>query len=426
LRELEREQGYRRAHPNLPAMDRRTFLKSVAATAGALQLGRIRSLSGPAWAATTCEPPPPFDPAAWCAARGQGRFVTTTPQSNLPLRKIKAQNRSAWYGERAKYLTAFREAIGPWPAARPALSPVVLETYDGDPAFTRYKVSFKTLSGEPQAEQVFSWLFIPKGVPLPRPAIVALHQTVPQGKDEPAGVNATLPWLTFADYYARRGYVTLAPDAIGYGERTKGCYAEQGFELADAWSILQPRPEMTLLGLMLYDVTRAVDYLVQRPEVDPSRIGVMGHSQGGILTNMVLGLEPRLKVGVAGCGYGIFRSDGFFPDRWAGSQSAYMPRMTFYGVNRNALPFDFLQIMALAAPTAHLIQTAMGDTIWTPSAVAPDPIVANDLRRVHGFYGRANDFVSVRVGGGDPTKDHGWYPEGQAAADALFTRILSP
>lgn len=344
---------------------------------------------------------------------------TKTPQSNLPLRGIAANNRSAWNTERAKYLAAFRELIGPWPA-RPPLVPLELERHE-DPAFSRLKVSFRSLSGDPFAEEIRSWLFLPKGYSSPRPAIVTLHQTVLQGKDEPAGLNATLPWLTFADYYARLGYVTLAPDSIGYGERTKGCNAEQGFELADAWSILQSRPQMTLLGLMLFDVTRAVDYLVQRAEVDPARIGVMGHSQGGFLTNMALGLEPRLKVGVASCGYGIFRTDGFFPERWAGPQSAYLPRLALYKVNRNALPIDHLQMMALAAPAAHLVQTAMADTIWTPSAVAPDPFVARELRRVHGFYGRADDFVSI-----EETGDHGWYPDAQTAADALFARILRP
>jgi hypothetical protein len=54
------------------------------------------------------------------------------------------------------------------------------------------------------------------------PAIVTLHQTVPQEKDEPAGLKPTLPWLAFATYYAERGYATLAPDMIGSVERTAG------------------------------------------------------------------------------------------------------------------------------------------------------------------------------------------------------------
>ena len=396
-------------------MDRRSFLKSALIAAAGARLAGGVSVADP-----VCDPAAPFDPVAWTKARGQGPLTTKTPQSNLPLRPIVSSDLAGWQSERAKYLAAFREMIGPWPA-RPALAPVELERFE-DPAFTRIKVGFQSLSSpEPYASTIKAWLFIPKGYTQPRPAIVTLHQTVLQGKDEPAGVNATLPWYAFADYYARRGYVTLAPDAIGYGERTKGCNAAQGFELADAWPILQSRPQMTLLGLMLFDVVRAMDYLRQRPEVDPNRIGLMGHSQGGILTNMALPLDPRFKVGVASCGYGIFRTDAYFQDRWAGPQSAYLPRMHFYKVNRNALPFDMLQVMALAAPAAHLVQTAMLDTIWTPTAVAYDPLVAKQLKKVHGFYGSKQNFVSIEEAG-----DHGWYPDAQTASDALFARILRP
>jgi hypothetical protein len=89
----------------------------------------------------------------------------------------------------------------------------------------------------------------------------------------------------------------------------------------------------------------------------------LAHSQGGILVNCVLGLEPRLRVGVASCGYGLFRKDELFPERWAAKNSAYLPRLALYGNDADALPLDFLQIKALAAPRPHLVQTALGDTI---------------------------------------------------------------
>ena len=60
--------------------------------------------------------------------------------------------------------------------------------------------------------------------------------------------------------------------------------------------------------------------------MDGDRIGVLGHSQGGFLVNFVLGLAPRLKVGVASCGYGLFRKDELFPECWAAKNSAYLPR----------------------------------------------------------------------------------------------------
>jgi hypothetical protein len=213
---------------------------------------------------------------------------------------------------------------------------------------------------------------------------------------------------------------------IGYGERTKGGYERTGFEYADAFPILDAHPDTTLLGLMLFDVTRAVDYLQTRPEVDAKRIGVLGHSQGGILTNVVLGLEPRLRVGVASCGYGLFRKDKLFPERWAAKNSAYLPRMHLYREDREALPLDFLQIMAMAAPRPHLVQTALGDSIWTKPSVGEDDFVADELRRVRSLYSKeaTGGFVSVQPGGGARDRDHGWYPECQKAADALLEKVL--
>jgi dienelactone hydrolase len=381
-----------------------------------------------AGAARGDRPDDAFDPEAWLKKRQLGRLTTITPQSGKPLQPLAARTAAAWERERALYEKALWELIGAWPGRRPALDARVIEE-KAFPGYTRSKVAFRSLpSPSAHASEVRAWLFVPARPKPPRPAVVALHQTLPQGKDEPAGVRASLPWLTFARYYAERGYVTLAPDMVGYGERTAGGYARTGFEMADAAPVLDAHPGMTLLGLMLYDVTRCVDYLETRPEVDRARVGVVGHSQGGILVNVVLGLERRLRVGVASCGYGLFRKDGLFPDRWAAKNSAYLPRMALYGGDADALPLDFLQIMALAAPRPHLVQTALGDTIWTKPAVSENAFVTRELRRVRALYGREAEagFVAVEPGGGARDKDHGWYPETQKAADALFERVLGP
>ena len=379
-------------------------------------------------AVRAAEPPATidFDPAAWLRERKLGRLTVKTPQSDRPLRAIAAATREEWEKERRLYLEALRELIGPWPAVRPALGARVLEEADF-PKYVRYKVGFQSLpSSAAYASEIRAWLFVPKTGQKPMPAIVALHQTVPQGKDEPAGVKGPHSWMAFARYYAELGYVTLAPDMIGYGERTAGGYERTGFELADAAPILDKHRETTLLGLMLFDVSRSIDYLETRNEVDRARIGVIGHSQGGFLVNFVLGLEPRFRAGAASCGYGIFRKDKLFPERWAARNSAYLPRLVFYKGDADALPFDFLHIMALAAPTPHLVQTALGDTIWTKPAVEDDPFVMSELMRVHGFYGNtvAESFVSITPGRGATDKDHGWYPEGQKAADELFAKVL--
>jgi dienelactone hydrolase len=371
-----------------------------------------------------------FDPADWLRERKLGRLITRTPQSGKALQPIAARTLAEWKEERKAYLAALRELIGPWSERRPELRARVIEQKDFD-KYTRYKVGFRSLAAKAgreaeYASEIRAWLMTPKMSKPPWPAIITLHQTVPQGKDEPAGIKGPHPWMFFATHYAERGYVTLAPDMIGYGERTAGGYERTGFELADAAPILDEHRDMTLLGLMLFDVTRCVDYLESRSDVDRGRIGVIGHSQGGFLVNCVLGLEPRLRVGVASCGYGLFRGDELFPQRWAAHNSAYLPRLHLYEKDANALPIDFLQIMALAAPRAHLVQTAMGDTIWTLPAVKDNDFVIKELRRVRALYGQepARQLVSVTPADGATDRNHGWYPVGQEAADKLFEKVL--
>mgnify|MGYP000308055561 CR=1 FL=1 len=401
--------------------DRRSFLGLAGA---ALALAATSPLGLGSALAAPCEPST-FDPDAWLAARGHGLLTTQTPQSNAPLRPIAAQSLAEWIIEREGYLAALREIVGPWPA-RPALAARV-RARQRRPLYTRYKVEYQSLpSSQRYTSTITAWLFVPTAPTGPRPAIIVPHQTVLQGKDEPAGVRGG--WeQAFAKYYAERGYVTLAPDAIGYGKRTRRCNRLTGFELADAMPILANHPEMTLLGLMLFDLTRAVDFLEARAEVDPGRIGILGHSQGGFLINFLLPLEPRLRCGVASCGAGIFRTDVQFAQRWAYYNSAYVPRFWLYRNDPQALPIDFLQIIALAAPRAHMLQTPMGDTIWTLPGVAPMPFVASEVQRVRALYGgdASELFVHVVPNGGDLESNHGWWPnEAQPAADALLARAL--
>ena len=51
------------------------------------------------------------------------------------------------------------------------------------------------------------------------------------------------------------------------------------------------------MGKMIWDVSRVVDYLERLPEVDPRRIGSIGHSHGAYTTLFATALEPRHFAG---------------------------------------------------------------------------------------------------------------------------------
>jgi len=105
---------------------------------------------------------------------------------------------------------------------------------------------------------------------------------------------------------AKLGYVALAVDAFGAGERAvdpvPGAY--HGALLgASLWPA-----GVSLMGLQVEDNRRAVDYLISRPEVDPARIAITGASGGGNQSLYAGATDPRLAAVVPVCGVGTLRS----------------------------------------------------------------------------------------------------------------------
>src|SRR5436309_16079177 len=113
-------------------------------------------------------------------------------------------------------------------------------------------------------------LFIPRKRKMPAPAMICLHRTVRPGKREASGLEGDAS-LAFAPQLAARGYVTLAPDAIGFGERYHA--GEPYKHYGDAVAFYATHPEASIMGKMAYDVGRAIDFLQTLPFVDPKRIG---------------------------------------------------------------------------------------------------------------------------------------------------------
>ncbi|WP_417649362.1 alpha/beta hydrolase, partial [Enterobacter hormaechei] len=49
----------------------------------------------------------------------------------------------------------------------------------------------------------------------------------------------------------------------------------------------------------IWDLQRVVDYLLTRPDVDPARIGIIGHSLGGKMALYGAAFDPRIKAVVS-------------------------------------------------------------------------------------------------------------------------------
>lgn len=110
----------------------------------------------------------------------------------------------------------------------------------------------------------------------------------------PGGLGQASP--AFTEPGARRGYAVLCIDFPLPGYRSTGGYPiNSGLLLGN-----DPRQAPIYHGAVA--LLKAVSYLQSRPEVDKDRIGMAGSSWGGFFTTLMVGIDPRLKVG--SCLYG--------------------------------------------------------------------------------------------------------------------------
>ena len=115
----------------------------------------------------------------------------------------------------------------------------------------------------------------------PLPAVICLHGTG-QSKE---GLLAE-----YGETLARRGYIVVVPDIRTFGER------EDDYVFRAEVEILEGR---SLWGLMVWDTLRIADYLRTRPDVDPERLGIVGHSLGGHTAQAAGSLDDGIAAAVA-------------------------------------------------------------------------------------------------------------------------------
>jgi acetyl esterase/lipase len=270
-----------------------------------------------------------------------------------------------WQVRRAHILAHLQEVMGPLPGGerRVSLAVEVVETIE-EPAYVRKKLRY---ASEP-ADRVPAWLLVPKGEKGQRPAMLCLHQTVPIGKDEPVGLGGK-PNLRYARELAERGYVTLAPDYPNFGEHKVDPYA-LGYASASMKAV--------------WDNLRAVDLLASLPEVDPDRIGVIGHSLGGHNAIFTAVFDDRLKAVVSSCGFTDFRY--YYQGNLAGwSHKGYMPRIRAeFGLDPSKMPFDFPELVAALAPRGLFVNAPTRDANFDVTGVRVCIDAAGEVYRLLG------------------------------------------
>jgi dienelactone hydrolase len=198
-----------------------------------------------------------------------------------------------WNGWRARLKQKLEAAWGGFPKEAAALEPRVVGELQGD-GYRIEKVLFQTWPG----------VVMPANVYLPDrpgklPAVLNVHGHW-KGAKQDEHVQARCIGL------AKLGFVALAVDAFGAGERGVGTnLGEYHGEMTAAtlWPVGRP-----LSGLQVYENVRAVDYLLTRPEVNANALGITGASGGGNQTMYAGAWDDRFKAVVPVCSVGNYRA----------------------------------------------------------------------------------------------------------------------
>jgi len=354
-------------------MERRNFLELTGVTLAATAVKANSPL------AQRPLPKSEYDYVDWSWDRWRritrlGRARITTEQTGkselidlLTVSGRKITTPEQWQSQRNAIRRVLTVFLGEPPNMKAALEArVVEETSRG--GHTLRKVVYQTEPGE----FVPAYLLIPKNVNGRAPVVICPHQTTQAGKQEPAGLTGN-PQLQMALHLVERGYVTFTYDALCFGERHVAASGHYG----DAIPFYRRNPRWSLMGKMVWDVSRAIDYLQTLSFIDSTRIGSIGHSHGGYTTLMAMAFDERIKVGVSNCGFDTFRIDG---NTWRWSRAtALLPLLGYYVTSPHLnmefyravpdsgvidVPFEMHQLLALIAPRPLLLSTSDEDFVF--------------------------------------------------------------
>ncbi|MBI4624553.1 MAG: acetylxylan esterase [Verrucomicrobia bacterium] len=251
-------------------------------------------------------------------------------------------------------------------------------------------------------ERTASLMLIPNGARRPAPALLTIHPTTAFGKEQTVGrgesadgkLTPTAARRAYGLELAQKGYITFSPDLLGAGERIYS-----GRRSFDNQPFIDAHPHWSGTGKDLHDLRRALDVMQSMSEIDATRIGSIGHSQGAGLTNYLTAVDGRVKVGVANCGVWPTRvHKGPFNiarTAWWTGQPAMRP---FLHAGKPP-PIDVHELLALAAPRPFLNISALNDCGFS---VADEPLtravwenLAQNVRKIYALYGAEEKFQSV-------------------------------
>lgn len=224
----------------------------------------------------------------------------------------------------------------------PGAVPSEAATFDEigqDTIATYYRASILILPGV-HSEGIY---IVPKNLPGKAPLIISMHGGA--GSPEVALFHGGANYHDMVRGGPKRGYIVYAPQHL---------FSAAGFP-KDVRARTDERLRLigtSLTAIEIAKITRALDVLLKRPEVDASRVGMVGLSYGGYYALVTPAIDPRITVSVSACYYGV--QEGRYE-----RDELSVPR-DFQFMDRFSL-FKDSDLVGLICPRALEIQAATRD-----------------------------------------------------------------
>lgn len=233
----------------------------------------------------------------------------------------------------------FAESIGYPPPGNPDPEAPSFTKIGEDSLGTYYRAVISVLPGV-HAEGIY---IVPKDVTGKVPLVISMHGG--GGSPEVALFNGGGNYHDMVRGGVKNGYAVFAPQHLFHAPGYPGDIRNRTDERLRLVGT-------SLTAVEILKITRSLDVLLKRPEIDPKRVAMVGLSYGGYYALVTPALEPRIKVAVSSCYFGVQEWRYERDELGVPSDFRFQGRFT-----------DFLDsdLVALICPRPLLIQAGKND-----------------------------------------------------------------
>lgn len=154
-----------------------------------------------------------------------------------------------------------------------------------DPASFPYQQEEVTFKNKRSGNELAGTLTLPKDGKVSK-IVILISGSGPQDRNEEVAQFNHRPFLVWSDYLTKKGIGVLRYDDRGVGKSTGTFATATSADFAD-------------------DAEAAVEFIQSRQELKGLKIGLIGHSEGGMIAPMVASRNPAVKFIVLLAGPGI-------------------------------------------------------------------------------------------------------------------------